>query len=183
MAASDLGTMVRIVTDVWHGLWLAAMVLAAALPWGAPDWLQCSHSLLPLAVIVHWSVEESGPSAIAVFLAGLLLDLLSGGPFGYWALLYLTGLALSVHSRSIAQNVDRPVRQILLFALVAVVVSGLGWLVSSIYYLYLLPAGPTAMGALAAILAFPAIATLCIWIDRQFAAILGRFEAAVGSSL
>jgi rod shape-determining protein MreD len=159
------------------------MVLAAALPWGASDWLQCSLSLLPLAAIVHWSVDGSGPSAIAVFLAGLLLDLLSGGPFGYWALLYLTGLALSVHLPSIARNVDRPARQILLFTMVAAVVSGLGWFVSSTYYLHLLPAGPTAIGALAAVLAFPAIATLCIWIDRQFAAILGRIEAAVGSSL
>ena len=71
--------------------------LAAALPWGLPADACLVLPLLPYAVLHVATVTRDGavPEWLA-FVAGLALDLLTGGPLGYWALVYLAGYGATV---------------------------------------------------------------------------------------
>jgi rod shape-determining protein MreD len=76
---------------------LVLTTLAGALPWsalaGATGSTTSAGVMLPLAVI-HGCGLWRGASLPAgvVFLAGLLADVLTAGPLGYWPLIYLLGL-------------------------------------------------------------------------------------------
>lgn len=75
---------------------LAATVLAA-LPWGLAAELRLVPPLLPFLVLHYWTLRDvAAVPEVVVFASGLLLDVLTGGPAGYWALIYLVGYALSL---------------------------------------------------------------------------------------
>lgn len=65
---------------------VALLTLAAALPWGAPVAARLALMLLPLIAIVHFACAR-GPSVPAplAFGCGLVLDVLTHGPLGFWA--------------------------------------------------------------------------------------------------
>lgn len=68
---------------------LAILLAAAAHPFKA-----VAEPWLPAVIIYYWTLRRSDLTPPAVsFLAGFVMDLLSGGPLGLWAL-SLTGLTL-----------------------------------------------------------------------------------------
>ncbi len=48
--------------------------------------------LIPLAAIHYWAMRDDGTqTGVVAFICGLFVDAATGGPFGYWALMYLAG--------------------------------------------------------------------------------------------
>ena len=83
---------------------IVATVLVA-LPWGMAAENRFLLPLLPLIVIHFWTLRRPGDVAEWwVFVAGLSLDILTNGPIGYWALIYLLGYAAAVLSHALGQG-------------------------------------------------------------------------------
>jgi rod shape-determining protein MreD len=73
---------------VWPGVSLAIAVLIAAAPGGQGAFPVAA--LVPVMVIYYWVVTGAGGLPfVLVFAAGIVLDAVSYGPFGGWALVYV----------------------------------------------------------------------------------------------
>lgn len=108
--------------------------LVAALPWGLPTEDRFFPPFLPIVVIHFWGLRR--PELVPewfVFAAGLCLDILTHGPLGFWALVYLTAYALGVLSAPYGDS-GRFAR-VLLFLLGLAAVAFTAWTVASIYFL------------------------------------------------
>lgn len=137
-------------------LLLGAGVVASALPLGLPPDATFVPPLLMAALIYTFSILQPPlPSGIA-FLVGLASDVLSAGPLGYWALIFLL-----VHIAAM-QWPARPQWGFTglwgMFALTISAVSVAGWAVACAYFLGAVDWRPMAAGALAAIALFPVFA-------------------------
>ncbi len=75
-----------------------ALVVAAIVPWGGPDWSETALTLMPIGAIYFWSVRRPHlmPAAL-VFLIGCVLDVLMHGPLGIWA---VAGLVAALGGRT-----------------------------------------------------------------------------------
>ncbi|HET6390989.1 hypothetical protein [Hyphomicrobium sp.] len=130
---------------------VALLSLAAALPWGLAAEDRFVLPLLPVIAIYHWTLDpDAWLPDWAIFLAGLMLDVLTQGPLGYWALVYLCAYAVAmlVSRRPAASALGRMAT--LAFAIVAV--TGFAWLLASLYFLQLLRWQPYAWSALVTII-------------------------------
>ncbi len=110
-------------------------VLATAVPWGLPA---DATFILPLVVVMMvfcWRVlpGASLPPYVAMLL-GLLTDVMSGGPLGFWALMALIGAIAGGLTPALGDGHDMK-RLWLVWAAVAGIVACLGWLLASLYFL------------------------------------------------
>ena len=127
-----------------------------AVPWGMAAENRFILPPLPLIVIHYWTVRR--PSHVAewlVFGAGLGLDILTNGPIGFWALIYLLGYAAAIFSSPRAS--DGPLAKWLLSTATLFVLTGVAWCVSSLYYFELADWRPYAWAGIAASLIYPII--------------------------
>lgn len=111
--------------------------------------------IIPLVIVFFWSIY--GPNylpALSVFLIGLLQDLLTGGPLGLWAGVYLVAQFVVMSQRSYFMGREQKVVW-LGFALVAVGASVILWLVMSLMSGVLLPAGALLLQMLATVMIYP----------------------------
>ncbi|MSP20440.1 MAG: rod shape-determining protein MreD [Alphaproteobacteria bacterium] len=113
----------------------ATLLLAVALvglPYGIP-YLSTVTPFFALIVVYYWSIHrpEQLPAA-AIFAAGVLQDLITGGPPGSVALLLLLAHALVVSQRRILLGQSYLVEWAGLL-LVAVGAGVVGWLVACVY--------------------------------------------------
>lgn len=109
------------------------------LPWRVPDFAAFGLPFLTLGAVFFWAERSPGrlPSPL-VLVAGLATDLVTDGPLGYWALLFLIGLALGGVAGRLAGH-DRPLSQSWLgFAVTLPGIVVLGWAIASLYYLTVL---------------------------------------------
>ena len=98
-------------------------------------------------------------------LLGLLTDVMSGGPLGFWALMALTGAIAGGLTPALGDGND--MKQLwLVWAAVAGIVASLSWLVASLYFLRWIDARPIAFGALASVALFPVVLHGLLWIKR-----------------
>jgi len=69
---------------------LVVVLLLTLAPLGWPQTGRLAQLLLPVIPIHYWSLERSErmPAGL-VFLVGIVVDSLFGGPLGYWTLVYL----------------------------------------------------------------------------------------------
>lgn len=135
------------------------LTIMAVLPWGVPVEDRFALPLLPVAAIYYWTSDRAAwlPEG-AVFLSGLLLDVLTQGPLGYWALVYLAAhLVAVVASRFRFETVAA---RFAAFAAAVVAVTVFGWLAASVYFLQLLAWEPHARGAGIAVLTGLAVTCL-----------------------
>jgi rod shape-determining protein MreD len=138
----------------------------AVLPWGAVDWTRLALPLLPLSAIHFWSLRRpSALPAVAVFLTGLFIDVMTFGPLGFWALIYLTGAATGRFEAEYVPNAGAPVR-LFNFMIVAVLLAALQWAVSSAYFMRWIDWPPFISAALAAIACHAVITVLFNPLDR-----------------
>lgn len=80
---------------IWPGVSLALAVLMAAAPGGQGAFPVAA--LVPVMVIYYWAVARTGGLPfVLVFAAGIVLDAVSYGPFGVWALIYVAVALLAV---------------------------------------------------------------------------------------
>lgn len=144
-------------------------VVATAVPWGLPA---DATFILPLVVVMMvfcWRVIPGGalPPAAAVGL-GLLADLMSGGPLGYWALMCLIAATVGGRQGSLGEGRDIGVHWLIWIVFVSVL-GGFGWLLASLYYFRWIDWWPIAVGVLASMALFPVVMLGLLWIRH------GRF--------
>lgn len=111
--------------------------------------------IIPLVIVFFWSIY--GPNylpAVSVFFIGLLQDLLTGGPLGLWAGVYLVAQFVVMSQRPYFLGREQKVVW-LGFALVAAGASVILWLVMSLMSGVLLPAGALIFQMLATVMIYP----------------------------
>ncbi|MEL6374133.1 MAG: hypothetical protein AAFR04_09210 [Pseudomonadota bacterium] len=137
---------------------IAGLVLIAVLPWGVSAGTQFFLPLLPIIAIHYWSVRATRWMPFwFVFLAGLTIDVLTHGPLGLWALIYLIAAGLAVRFNGALLN-RTAVGGWIVFALTMLATAVAQWGVISVYFLRPFEAGPLLIATLGAIIAYPLIA-------------------------
>jgi rod shape-determining protein MreD len=152
-------------------------VVSASLPWGAPAMLSLALPLIALAVIFYWGIHRPGqlPSPL-VFLFGVLTDLATDGPLGYWAMNFLVGYAIAVYGPLLNGGRRDGVAGVLLFAGVILVVTVLGWGITSLFFLRTMPMQPQLLAGGIALLSYPILAVLLAPLDRAVGLALQRIS-------
>ncbi len=111
--------------------------------------------IIPLVVVFFWSIYAPAymPS-VSVFLIGLLQDLLTGGPLGLWAVVYLVTQFVVMSQRSYFLGREQKVVW-LGFMLAAASASLILWLVMSLMSGVLLPVGGLVAQMATTVLIYP----------------------------
>jgi rod shape-determining protein MreD len=139
-------------------------VFAAAVPWGLPA---DATFILPLVVVMMVFCWRALPGTVLpaylAMLLGLLTDVTSGGPLGFWALMCLIAATAGNRAPSLSDGRDLG-RLWLVWAIVAVGVALLGWLLASLYFLRWIDWWPITFGGLASIALFPVVLHGVLWI-------------------
>ena len=137
----------------------ATLILFAffeALPLGLPH----GAIVMPLFTVIgvfYWSIYRPDlVPALLVFAIGLLHDLLAGGPIGLMALLLVALHALCAAQRRVFVGKSFAVGW-WGFAMVAIGVGALDWLVASFYYLHLMNPRPLFVQLILTIALYPAL--------------------------
>lgn len=122
------------------------LTIAAILPWGLPVEDRFVLPLLPIVAIYYWTLDRKAwLPEWGVFLAGLMLDILSQGPLGYWALIYLVTYVAAVFASRL--RLETAAARLAAFAGVIGAVTVFAWFVASLYFLQVLDWGPYVRGA------------------------------------
>jgi rod shape-determining protein MreD len=141
-------------------------VVATAVPWGLPA---DATFILPLVVVMMVFCWRALPgatlSALAAMLLGLLTDIVSGGPLGFWALLTLIGASAGGYAKDFGAGPE-VVTLWLFWACLAPGLALLGWLLASAYFLRWVDWWPIAVGAAASVVLFPVVVKGLRWIER-----------------
>lgn len=122
-----------------------------------------------LMAVYFWAARqpETFPP-YAVFLAGLLQDLLSAGPIGLWAFVYVVVYGIVQTQRPIFTGQSDFVLWTG-FLLAAAFTGALAWGIASLYYGDLLPLGPVLLQLTVTVALFPIFAKLFARIERILA--------------
>jgi rod shape-determining protein MreD len=141
-------------------------VFAAAVPWGLPA---DATFILPLVVVMMifcWRAipETVLPPYVAIVL-GLLTDITSGGPLGFWALMTLIAANIGARTQPFTDSRDMS-RLWLVWTVTACLVGAVGWLLASLYFLRWIDWWPIAFGAVASVVLFPVVLHGLLWIRR-----------------
>lgn len=143
---------------------VAVLTVLAALPWGLPTEERFFLPLLPIVAIHYWALRRhQALPEWAVFLAGLLLDIFTHGPLGYWPLVYLAAYMLGVLQETAGRK--SKILRLVLFAGSIVLIAALGWAVASIYFFEIVDWRPYARGAALAAAAAIVIVPLLHFLD------------------
>ena len=150
------------------------LIAAAIIPWGGPPWAEMAVILLPLGGIYFWSVRRPHlMPAVLVFALGLVLDVLTHGPFGIWAGAALLVALLGRYARRArpqpgwtARTLHFVVTMALATAMVAALESGFAWRPMPIF-IY-------AQALVAASLAYPVLAFVLSLLEPLWPAGEGR---------
>jgi rod shape-determining protein MreD len=141
-------------------------VFAAAVPWGIPA---DATFILPLVVVMMVFCWRALPGTVLppylAMLLGLLTDITSGGPLGFWALMCLIAATAGGRAQSLTDGRDVS-RLWLVWTGVACLVAVIGWLLASLYFLRWIDWWPIAFGALASVVLFPVVLHGVLWIRR-----------------
>ena len=137
-------------------------VFATAVPWGLPA---DATFMLPLVVVMMVFCWRTIPGAVlpptVAMLLGLLTDVTSGGPLGFWGLMALIAASVGGWAPSLADEPDELGLLWLVWVAVAVLRSGFGWLLASLYFFRWIDWWPIAIRALASIVLFPVVLRAC----------------------
>lgn len=127
-------------------------------------------SIMPafaLMAVYYWAVVRPDMFPVyAVFLIGLLTDLLSAGPIGLWAFVYVVTYAIVLTQRFLAINAPFSVFWFG-FLLAALLAGTIGWGVASMLFGTVLSVKPILMHMLVTVAVFPVMAFLFGRIERR----------------
>jgi rod shape-determining protein MreD len=163
--------LLRILRLLLPGLVTFIAVLLTVLPLGIP-FAAVVTPFLSLMAVYYWSIYRPDllPPA-AVFVLGVLQDILTGGPVGLLALVLLLVQALAVSQRRILLGQAFSVE----WAGLLLVVAGAGavsWTLASVYYLALVPPVPFVVQALITVALYP----LGSWLFARVARVTAGVE-------
>ncbi|MDR3500478.1 MAG: rod shape-determining protein MreD [Parvibaculum sp.] len=120
-----------------------------------------------LMAIYYWAIVRPEMFPVyAVFLVGLLSDLLSGGPIGLWAFVYVLTYAVVLSQRFLIVSGAFSVFW-LGFLLAAAFAGVASWTVASISYGQVLAARPIVLHMLVTVIVFPVFSWLFGRIERR----------------
>jgi len=113
--------------------------------------------MLIIIVFVLTLLKGRKLPGLSVFAAGVLMDILTAGPLGYWAILFLLTYTVAALYR---MRVSRPDfgKLWLVFSGTAFLASGAGWMLASLYFVRLIDWWPMLIGGFVAITLFPLVA-------------------------
>jgi rod shape-determining protein MreD len=153
-------------TNILPGLSVMFAVIATAVPWGLPG---DATFILPLVTVMMVFCWRSFPGvsfapALAMLL-GLLTDIMSGGPLGFWALMMLAAATAGGYARPLVE-IKAYTALWLVWAVLVSVLAGLGWLLASLFFFRWIDWWPIAFGALASTALFPVVLYGLFWIKR-----------------
>ena len=140
--------------------------LLAVLPFGADEMVRYAVSFLPLMVIQYWSARR--PALVPVpliFGVGLIIDVLTHGPVGYWALLAMIA-ASSASLETLLMGRSTAIGRALLFAVAMLTAASVAWAVAFVYTGTAVTSRPFLGAALTAICLYPVMALGLMVIDR-----------------
>ncbi len=147
--------LIRLLKGVLPAVWVLIAVIVSAVPWGLPA---TTGFVLPLvtAMLVFLFASRTTPGLPPwfAFLAGMLTDMLTAGPLGYWAFIFLVAYALG---RAVAFSAaPRGMLSLLsAYVLSAGLTAATAWGVASLYYVRLIDWQPMAFATLAVVPLFP----------------------------
>ncbi|MDO8423149.1 MAG: rod shape-determining protein MreD [Parvibaculum sp.] len=120
-----------------------------------------------LMAIFYWAVVRPDMFPVyAVFVVGLLTDLLSAGPIGLWAFTYVLTYTIVLTQRFLIINVPFSVFWIA-FLLAGFIAGTISWSIASVIYGALLPVRPVLTHVLITAAVFPLFAFLFGRIERR----------------
>lgn len=120
-----------------------------------------------LMAIFYWAVVRPEMFPVyAVFVMGLLTDLLSAGPIGLWAFTYTVIYVLVLTQRFLIINVPFSVFWFA-FLVTGLVEGAISWTVASVIYGALLPVRPVLAHVIVTAAVFPLFAFLFGRIERR----------------
>jgi rod shape-determining protein MreD len=150
-------------------LTVAIAILLTVLPYGFSRgvFTTPAFALIP---VFFWATYKPDLLPIpAVFLLGLSQDLVTAGPVGLWAMVFL--ITYSVTLWQSEQIEGQPFRvQWLGFAAATAVGSIAGWFLASVYFSKFLQPLPVLVQAVATTLVFPLVAWLFVFLEREVTA-------------
>ena len=143
------------------------MVLATAVPWGLPADATFILPLVVVTMVFCWRAIPGAvmPEAIAMLL-GLLTDVTTGGPLGFWALLCLIACSVGARARVLGERHDLSALWLVWIGLAAAL-AVFGWLVASLYFFRWVDWWPIAFGAMASVALFPVVLHGLLEIQRS----------------
>ena len=132
-------------------------VLFAALPWGLSADATFVLPLVMVMMVFCWRAIPDAilPPAIAAPL-GILLDVTSGGPLGFWALLAPIAGSVGSRARGLFSQWDWSPLWLVWVGL-SCALACFGWLLASLYYLRWVDWWPIALGAIVSAVLFPLV--------------------------
>lgn len=139
-------------------------VIVTAVPWGLPANATFILPLLVVMMVFCWRAipgTELHPAAAAAL--GLLADLLSGGPLGFWALMCLAAATIGAKPGSFRERRNLWL-QWLIWTALGFVLGLFGWLLASLYYLRWIDWWPIAVGVATSIVLFPIMLYGLLWV-------------------
>ncbi len=143
-------------------------VLIQLLPFGTVETIPLAPAFALIALF-YWAVHtpEICPPWIP-FVCGLFQDILSGGPLGFWALIYVIVFQAVLQNRLFFRANAGDFLPWAGFAMVAVLTSALAWAAGSVYFGQLMSPIPVLgqMGITA--LCYPVLAHVMLRIGRMF---------------
>lgn len=143
---------------IMPSLVLFLAVVVAAVPWALPS---RAGFILPLLLIIFVFVltlrRRQELPTLSVFAAGVLMDILTAGPLGYWAIIFLLTHTLAA---LYAKRATRPGFGMLwfVFAATAVAASVSGWALASLYFVRVIDWQPMLIGGSVTVALFPLVA-------------------------
>jgi rod shape-determining protein MreD len=152
-------------------------VISAALPWGAPMSVALALPLVAMGVIFYWGIHRPAqlPSPV-VFVFGLLTDLATDGPLGFWALSFLVGYAIAVYGPAVNGGRREGPAALMLYAAAILAITGLNWSLTSLFFLKPMPLQPLLIGGAVALAVYPAIGFVLSPLERAVGLALQRLS-------
>jgi rod shape-determining protein MreD len=139
-------------------------VLATAVPWGLPADATFVLPLIVLMMVFCWRIIPGATlSPVSAMMLGLLTDVISAGPLGFWAALALAAALAGGQAHYFSEGTRlRPLW--VFWSAVAAGLALLGWLLASTYYMRWIDGWPILFGAMTSILLFPVVLRGLNWI-------------------
>ncbi len=141
-------------------------VLATAVPWGLPADASFTLPLVVVMMVFCWRIMPDAVLPLsACMLLGLLTDVMSGGPLGFFALMTLLAASAGSLMRFTVEPRDLWPLWVLWSAL-ALALGLFAWLLGSLYFLRWVDWWPILFGTLTSIALFPVVLRGLVWIKR-----------------
>jgi rod shape-determining protein MreD len=145
---------------------IVVAILATAVPWGLPSDATFVLPLIVVMMVFGWrAIDGARLPPIAAMLLGLLTDVTTGGPLGFWALIALMASSAGKRTPSFVDRWGYGVLWLVWIPLVAAL-AGFVWLLASLYFFRWVDWHPIGEGAGVSVVLFPVVLSLLLAIKR-----------------